>query len=149
DSSASLSMWNTATGERLFGPLKVGERDATEASLSPDGKTLAAIGVHAVQVFDAESGRALGVPVVSRTSFNTVAYDPASDRVIASSEDNTATIFDARTGVPLAEPLEHLVSIRDACFSPDGTQVMTWSYDQRGRVWDARTGQPVMQFMNH
>jgi WD40 repeat protein len=106
------------------------------------------------RVWDAETGKAVGVPIIHGYVFiiglsiiNSASFSPDGKRVVTAS-DTTARVWDAETGKPVGVPMMHASSIHSASFSPNGKRVVTAS-DTTARVWDAETGKPVGGPMTH
>ena len=68
------------------------------------------------------------------------AFSPFGDRIVTSSEDETARIWDATTGAEIATLRGHGGAVQSAAFSPDGARIVTASADRTARIWDAATG---------
>ncbi|HEX7836443.1 MAG TPA: hypothetical protein VF469_03220, partial [Kofleriaceae bacterium] len=88
------------------------------------------------RVWDAATGKPLGVPLTHQGSVRSAAFSPDGTRVVTASLDKTARVWDAATGRPLGVPLTHQDAVVSAAFSPDGTRVVTASDDQTARVWE-------------
>jgi len=151
-------VWDAHTGQALSEPLKHGAA-VLSAQFSPDGqRVVTASSDKTAQVWDARTGQALTLPLndeerVWSVRFNPDVFysefSPDGQRVVTSSDDNTAQVWDVRTGQPLGEPLRHGDRVESARFSPDGLRVVTASSDKTAQVWDARTGQPLGKPLKH
>ncbi len=154
---------DVATGKPVAPPLTVGAVDgrmditnpfrdglaetwhpARLAALAPDGKRLVlSAGTSRARVFDVDTLKPIGAPLVHRDTIGHVAFSPDGRRVVTASVDRTARVWDVATGAALGSPMEHADLVNRAVFSPDGRLVATCSYDGTARVWDSSTGEPV------
>jgi WD40 repeat protein len=120
------------------------------AEFSPDGKRILTTGLdNGAQVWDAQSGEAMGHMTHGYTEHCSARFSPDGKRIVTASIDGTARVWDAQTGQPLTSPLRHAAGVWRALFSPDGKRVVTASLDHTARIWDAQTGQPLTQPMQH
>ncbi|KAG8830200.1 hypothetical protein FRC18_008546 [Serendipita sp. 400] len=100
-----------------------------------------------IQVWDADTGSALGEPLQGHMGcIHSVAYSPDSRHIASGSYDNTIRIWDIEAGVVVGEPLRgHTDSILSITYSPDGRYITSGSSDQTIRIWDTETGDPVVE----
>jgi WD40 repeat protein len=77
------------------------------------------------------------------------AFSPDEQRLVTTSDDNTARIWDAATGALMAPPLDHAASVHFAAFSPSGRWLVTAAVDHTSRIWDPRTGLPLTPSLLH
>jgi WD40 repeat protein len=140
-----IGLW-TLRGGRATGPGRVyrppfGARDA---SLSPDGRTLAVTSDVGIQVVDA--GTLKPVARLAGTDLTTfVAQFSADGRyIVAGSEQGWARLWSAKTFKPVTRPLGgHAGAVLSAAVSPDGKTLATGGADGVVRLFDVRTQQPI------
>jgi eukaryotic-like serine/threonine-protein kinase len=101
------------------------------------------------RIWDAETGRPVGAPMVHADFVLAAAYHPNGRFVATASRDKTARLWDAETGTPVGATMTHDNWVKTLAFSPDGTRIATGSRDNTARLWDAETGAPLSPAMNH
>ena len=153
------SLWDAATGERLF--LLPGEAGGIyRVDFSPDGRTVAGVGRdNQLHVWDTATGEEiLSVPAhgdgVAGGLFQgtlDVAYSPDGSRLVTAGADGLAKVWDATTGKLLLTFAEHTDALHSLAYSPDGRTIATTSdeNDASVKVWDAQTGQVVYSLTGH
>jgi len=157
----SLAIWGLRPKPMLLRDLQAGLPSYTWATISPDGKTVAAIGpitlggltaaAHAnglVAEWNATTGKLLARPTVLHGGGDptAVAFSARGTTVAISQLGNKAAVVDpahrqilARwNGSPTAQYM------LGAAISPDGTRVATTDLEGFLRIWDATTGKPVL-----
>lgn len=127
------------------------------AGISPDGGKLIAImdgretdlksslAGGAIQVFDAESGKALTPRHVHPNPIASAVFSRDGDRVATTCFDRSARLFEISDAPEPFAPLEHADPLIKASFSPDGSRLLTLSVENDLRVWDVLRGQPVTE----
>ncbi|MGA2247421.1 MAG: protein kinase [Verrucomicrobiota bacterium] len=118
--------------------------DLQTAGFSPDGRRVLTVSGSAIQVWDAETGQALTLPLQHSSAITSAEFSPDGRRIVTSSLDKTAQVWDAISGDKLAKPLEHAANLNYAEFSPDGKRIVTAALDGTAWIWDAETGQPLL-----
>ena len=76
-------------------------------------------------------------------------FSPDGQRVLITSEDNTAQLRDAVMGNALGEPMKNISRITSAQFSPDGQRVLITSEDNTAQLRDAVTGKVLAEPIKH
>jgi WD40 repeat protein/serine/threonine protein kinase len=147
-------VWDVATGQALFPPLRHAEGEQC-AAFSPDGSRVA-IGSSdgTARIWDANTGALLAPPLKHKGSgfrgaVRHVEFSRDGRRLLTAGMDATARVWDAATGKEFTPPLSHKDWVWHAAFSPDSLRVVTASYDGTARVWDAATGKPVTPPLTH
>jgi WD40 repeat protein len=124
-------------------------------AFSADSRLVAlADGGSIAQVFDAETGRAMGRPLGHTGRINAIHFHPDGLRIATAGADGVARLWDSRTGQPIGPPMPHPNQVDFMAFSPAGLFLAThhdldYSAGRGGgshsvRLWDAETAQPLM-----
>lgn len=115
-------------------------------SFSSDGQFIVSASEdRTVRLWDAKTGRQIGLPMRGHTSYVYSAYfSPDGKRIVSASEDKTIRIWDTETRRQIGRPLEgHTWAVLCASFSPDGKRIVSGSFDKTIRIWDATTGMQI------
>jgi WD40 repeat protein len=102
-------------------------------------------------LWDLKTGEEIATLSVFGARVTSVAFDPGTTRLAATSFDAKARVWDleALLAGPAEEPpplltLELDAPVWDVVFSPDGGRLATISFDGQARLWDAETGQETL-----
>ncbi|KAG8850020.1 hypothetical protein FRB91_009416 [Serendipita sp. 411] len=116
-----------------------GSRPISAAVFSPNGRQIASCSDRTIQLWDVETGQALGEPLRGhRNRVTSVSFSPDGHRIASSSHDHTIRLWDAETGQALGEPLRSRRNrVTSVSFSPDGRRIASGSDDYRIRLRDA------------
>lgn len=107
--------------------------------ISPDGKTLAILGMQYLTLYDLAERRE-----ISRTRLSHgvhfvltgVAFSPDSSLLAYSKEDGTIGLYDLANTRTIAPLKGHERAVSALMFSPDGSILVSGGVDQTLRVWD-------------
>ena len=111
------------------------------------------------RLWDAETGRPIGVPMMNRGFVWGVAFSPDGKRVVTTSGD-LAEFWDVATtgdrfkgmgpghGVLIVTP-HHGGGIAGVAFSPDSRTIVTGGWDKTARLWDVEAGRPIGASLKH
>ncbi len=156
-SSGELKLWDTATGHLLFTLGDPLPNFVKAISWSPDGKRLASGGgIHSgapgaepgiIQVWDAATGRELGVLRGLTGKINSIAWGPDGRRVASASGEQPGhvNIWDASSFEQLSDLPTHGAAVNSVCWRPDGSGLAGASSDGTILIWNAVNGQEIRQ----
>jgi WD40 repeat protein len=135
-----VQIWD-AVGYRLRAEFDAGI--VLHAALSPDSKiVVTANDGSSCDVWDANTGRALGSLQGHEDAVYYVAFSRDGEWIVTSSNDGTARVWNAATRQSTAV-LKHGAPVTLAELSPDGKTVVTAGLDDKARLWEVRTGEPL------
>lgn len=119
-------------------------------SFSPDSQRLVlALDDSTARLWDADSGKPIGEPIVHRAAVTAAGFCLGGKRVYTASEDGSVRLSDGASGKPIGNPLSHPKAVHGAVASPRGDLLLTWCVDQQARLWNTDTGALIGQPMNH
>ena len=104
---------------------------------------------HAARIWDAKSGKPIGLPLYHAAAVTGAIFSPDGLRVLTTSADRTARVWDVLTGEAAPIVFKHSAAVLHAEFSFDGRLIATAGADGAARVWDADTGKPVSPVLAH
>ncbi|MGI9065944.1 MAG: caspase family protein [Pyrinomonadaceae bacterium] len=155
DSMGTVSLWDTATGNKLR-DVTTNDRTVTSFAFSPDGRTLAIGGENSstnletvgLAVFwDIASGRQVGV-IEHGKSVTQVAFSRDGRLLASSSTDNTIKIWDVGLQRELRNLVGHNASINSIDFSPNSRLLASASDDGSTFLWDTSTGEHLLTLIS-
>ncbi|MDX6698253.1 MAG: hypothetical protein QOE65_1650 [Solirubrobacteraceae bacterium] len=135
--------------------LATGRDTVTGVDWSRDGRRLlAATQEGRTYLWDARSGRRLGVRGGAPGPVAAARFSPSGRAFLTAEHDGATHVWNARTLAQTTVVRGHVNStggpagaVQGADFSPDGRTVLTWSYDGTARTWDARRGRPLRRLV--
>ena len=86
------------------------------------------------RIWDAESGKEVGVLKGHTGPVRAAAFSTDGKRVVTASQDSTARVWDAESGKEIAVLKGHDGVVITAAFSGDGKRVVTASSDETART---------------
>ncbi|MEV0061543.1 TIR domain-containing protein [Nocardia sp. NPDC050718] len=134
-----MRLWDVRTGSRIdrtFEPQPVALRPV----FSPDGRRIAGTTMEgAVQIWDVESGKAAGPPLVGfQGVVNGVVFAPDGRSVAACGADGVIRWWDLDSG--RAEVFTgHEGEVSSVAFSPDGRRMVSGGQDTTVRIWNVES----------
>jgi WD40 repeat protein len=148
----TVGRWDVATGNEIMSGRVDISRSWAGYALSPDGKTIAALGEidRVVQMFDAQTCEARIPDVGHRREVWDLAFSPDGRSLAAGSVENMARIWDLATGKPRMPPFKgHTWAVWSVAYSPDGKLLATGAGDGTIRLWEAETGKLAKVLRGH
>jgi eukaryotic-like serine/threonine-protein kinase len=120
------------------------------AAISPDGKTIATGGAGRARLWDADTGRPVGEPLVHPLSRMSLAFSPDGNTILTAGSDSSPRLWEAASGRRLDQALNQTGPVSSVTFSPDGKSIVTGSiYDRMARQWETAAGRPIGQPRKH
>jgi serine/threonine protein kinase/WD40 repeat protein len=122
---------------------------------SPNSRIAVTLTHREIELWDAETGKSLGKPLIHESADNlglpiVAAFSPDSRSLATGNPTGTARLWNAATREPIAQPLNHGSGVTALAFSPDGNLLLTGSRAGRdARLWDVATGKPLGVPLRH
>lgn len=146
-----VRLWNTESGQELFGPggeatsapfLNLGEEGGSvwSAGFTPDGRYLLTVGGSGARLWELASGSEQ-MSFSPNGAVSSVAFAPDGQSLASGSWDNSIKIWDTQSGHS-----QRKLAGRDAgrvnsvVYSSDGVHLLSASDDGVARIWNAADG---------
>ncbi|KAG8736526.1 POC1 centriolar protein A [Ceratobasidium sp. 414] len=116
--------------------------------VSPNGHRIVSGSGCNLQIWDANTGVAIGDALVGHSKpVASVVFSPNGRLIASGSDDGTVRLWDVETGTPLGNPLTgHSGGVRSIAFSPDGHHIASGSGDKTLQVWNVNEGLTVARW---
>jgi WD40 repeat protein len=144
-----VRVWDTTTRRevRAF-------RDSPElanATVSPDGKTLAGVVKdHAIVLRDIDTGRVIAYLRGHEKQAHSFNFTADGKRLVTASNEKTVRVWDTATGEALRVIHVHAKGVANMRISPDGRRVATGDQSRtNGSLWDLDTGNKIADLPGH
>lgn len=157
DDEFKVELWDVEKGtERDL--ISSAQRNYSSVRFSPDGKTLAYIGVFGTSVEivniqrDYESKKLPADSFVDSSDslrLISVAFSPNGRKLISGSSDNTIKMWDVNSTRLIKTIPGHTGEVYSAVFSPNGQIIASGGKDKTIRLWNAISGRPVRTLKGH
>jgi WD40 repeat protein/serine/threonine protein kinase len=124
--------------------------DVLSVAFSPDGQTLASVGVdRTVRLWDVASGLERVTLTGHTNRITCVAFSPDGKTVASGCMDRTVRLWDVATSKARATLEGHKDWVLSVAFSPDGRTLASASADKSIKLWDVATGKPKATLNGH
>ncbi len=112
--------------------------DASHVAFSPDGKKLAAYGLHTgkIRFFNPASGELLLEIQDVPGTLTSLAFSPDGKKLAVAGGCSAIRIYDTTTGKPVLPAEGHWDAVTSLAFSPDGKMLASRGGDRTIRLWD-------------
>jgi DNA-binding SARP family transcriptional activator/WD40 repeat protein len=143
----TVKVWSLRSGQppgrpRSYSPPP--EVAPTDASLSPDGRSLAVTSTLGIEILDVATLRPRLTLPGSETVRSLVRFTPDGRFVVGGSSEGWTRLWSTETWRPATRPLAgHAGEVLWQSTSPDGRTLATGSTDGAVRLFDVRTEQPL------
>jgi WD40 repeat protein/serine/threonine protein kinase len=142
-----VRVWDARSG-RLLVELDGGGAPTRSVAFSPDGRRIMAAQGPRAWIWDLDTRRESGPPIIHPGPITRATFSPDGSRLATAGMDGTACIWDLATGERMLT-LEHAKEVLAVNFDPRGERIVTASADRTARVWDAATGRQIGRPLEH
>jgi WD40 repeat protein len=133
----ALEYWDT-TNLRLIRSIDAGHNDTQPLALSPDGRTMAAMGRnHTLWLWDFESHKRLKELRGTREVVKALAFCPDGTSLAAGGSDGALKLYNLVCAREVAALPAHQSVCHAVSFSKDGTRIATAGVDDTIKIWSA------------
>lgn len=144
----SVGFWDLSTGE-LITRLEGHAGKVVDIAVSPDGSLAASAGWdRTIHLWDLET-RQVRQTLRGSENFNTVAFDPTGEHVLAGSSEGALHVWRVNDGTQMMAIDRHDFAVTSLDQSPDGETVVTASVDETVQVWDLDEGDVLATLYGH
>jgi WD40 repeat protein len=113
---------------------------------SPNGKYIVSGDGYALHLWDANSGKPIGKPLIGHESIVTsLAFSPDSKLIASGSKDKTLRLWDIDSNKTIFVLRGHTSGISSVAFGMDGKRMVSGSWDNSIRLWSTTDGNPIGQ----
>jgi WD40 repeat protein len=134
NAEGSVRLWKSTTGAPVGILLKQERGDVDGATVSRDGQRVLTWGDSGPRLWDAQSGKLLGVPRPDDDVIRDAILSLRAGRIVPGDTGRTLRLWAAGGDGTNRELLRQS---RDAIFSQDQSRILTWSVDGTARLWNA------------
>jgi len=140
-----VQLWDLASDS----PIGEASRGPSDFSrFSPDSRWVATVGGNAAQIWDTQTGEAVGDRHWHASAITAIEFS-SDGRWIATASEDEAQVWDSRTSLRVGEELKHDGRIISIAFSPDDRRIVTGSQDGALHVWDAQATTGTAMVLRH
>lgn len=137
--------WELATGKMTAGLVKAPGQN--KILLSPDQKWIVSAGhPGAINLFDAQSGKKLGMLKGHERPITGLAVSPDSSCLASGDESGQVRLWNVASQTTTHVLEVHQKAVFALAFSPDGKRLASGGRDRTVQLWDAEQGTRIKQF---
>ena len=148
-------LWDLRTGEllKILGYVEQEYQDmnfSTYRSMvyHPDGRTIYAANLNAIQIFNAATGEAVDWIEAHDDDLNSLDCNGNGTLLVTGSKDKTVKLWNAKTYKQINVLKGHRNDVRSVTFSPNGKYIASAGKDSVIILWDVNTGRRIRTFKN-
>jgi WD40 repeat protein len=136
----NITLWDSATNQKLGEPLSGHGSTVHTVAFSPDGKTLASGSYdNSIILWDVASHKTIGQPLQGHTdSVFSLAFSPDGKGLVSGSRDKTIIAWNLATQKALAKV--HTGPVESLAFSPDNNMLASGDDDDNVTLWTGGSG---------
>jgi WD40 repeat protein len=136
DAAATVTLWDTATGQRRR--VLTGHRGPVfTVAFTPDGKSLASGSYdQSTRIWNVDTSQQQAVSIRHSGAIFAVAFTPDGKMLASGGYDQTVSLCDVSTGQERGRIRGHTGRVWSVAFAPDGKTLATASENGTARIWD-------------
>ncbi|WP_406700949.1 protein kinase [Singulisphaera sp. Ch08] len=138
----TVHRWDVTTGARFpanfpFAP------GTTQLAVSPDGKKFLTIATKTVRLWDASTGKPIGIPIKPSNAPADAGFTDDRRTVCTVGTDGGIRLWDPETGIPRGPQMSHPGNVAVVDIGPDGSFLVSVGQDGTVQLWDVATSRPI------
>ncbi|HET6469387.1 MAG TPA: TIR domain-containing protein [Geminicoccaceae bacterium] len=144
DQKGLVHFWDVAARQELGEPIRARQGYVWSVALTPDGRTVAAVGDDGIGLWDVATRTSVGTLGTGEVERRALAISPDGTILAAGGDGEAVELWDLASRRRLEPPLVgHAGAVWSLAFSTDGATLASGDDDGSVRLWDVRQRRPL------